>query len=314
MARPLLIAAEVSRTLRALLERDRRFDVLYRPASSEPELIDALEGREIAVTRHYNKLSRAVVEAAKDLRVIAQGTTGLDNIDEAVCRERGIAIIDAAGENANAVAELVISNMISLTRTVPLYGRMISRGEWLRQDCDTRHELRHFRLGIVGIGNVGTRVARLSAAFGVKSIAYDPYLDAVEIERRGAQKIDSLDELLAQATILTLHVPLTDETRDMIGSEELHRLARGSFVINASRGEVLDVQALFAAVRSNHIAGAALDVYDPEPPRDLELLDDPRLIFTPHIAGCSFESKASIGEVIYKRLCAHFGYEPLPTD
>jgi phosphoglycerate dehydrogenase-like enzyme len=296
--------------LRQRLENDERFEVRYAPAHSEDELIAELGDREVVVTRHYNPLTTRVINAAKGLRLIAQGTTGLDNIDHDAAAAKGITIVDAAGENANAVAELVIAQMISLTRTIPLYHRQMLAGTWERRDCDTRHELRWYRLGIVGIGHVGRRVAKLAAAFGVNAVAYDPYLSAAEIEARGATKVDSLNELLDQATILTLHVPLTEETRGMVGRHELERLAPEAIVINASRGEVIDRTALLERLRAGLLSGVALDVFDPEPPTDLNAGDDSRLILTPHIAGCSFESKASIGEAIYRKICAFYSFEP----
>ena len=305
-----LVAAEVSRSLLELLRNDDRFDVDYRPLADEESLAAAVNPFELLVTRHYNRVTARVLEAATNLRVIAQGTSGLDNIDLAVAEKRKVAILDAAGENANAVAELVIAQMITLTRTVPLYQQQLLSGRWERADCDTRHELRFHRLGIVGIGRVGSRVAKLAAAFGVQSLAFDPYLDATEVSSRGATKVDTLEELLGAANILTLHVPLTDQTRGMIGRAQLEQLKRGSVVINASRGEVLDLDALLELLRDQHLLGAALDVYDPEPPKLPSNLPLDRLLITPHIAGCSFESKASIGEVIYRKLCRFYELEP----
>lgn len=308
---PTLIAADVSQTLRDLLERDVRFAVTWQPCRDEESLRRAIGPHQLLVTRHYNRVTAEVIDSAPALRLIAQGTSGLDNIAENRATERGIAVVSTPGENANAVAELVVSHMIALTRTVPLYHRMTMQGIWSRDDCATRHELRAHRVGIVGLGRVGGRVARLLAAFGVGCIAYDPYITDEEALLRGATRIHSLEELLNRADILTLHVPLTDETRNMIGAPQLDLLAPGSFVINSSRGEVLDLRAVLERLRLGSVAGAALDVYDPEPPAAFEGVDDTRLILTPHIAGCSHESKASIGANLYRQICAFFGFTPL---
>lgn len=305
MRKRLVIAADVDRSLLDRVSADGRFDVAHRPVRTEADLAAAAADAEILVTRAYNRVSERVIAAARRLELIAQGTSGTDNIDSAAAAARGITIVSLPGENANAVAELVIGFMIALTRTVPLYTNEVTRGVWSRDDCATRHELRHYRLGVIGLGEVGRCVSRLAAAFGVAVRAYDPYLSAEDFAQRGAARAASLDELLAASDILTLHVPLTTETRRMIAEREIRVLPRGSFLINAARGEVLDQRAALAALAGNHLAGLALDVYDPEPP-DAPLPDDPRLILTPHIGGCSFECKSAIGAKLYEKIAAFY--------
>lgn len=298
----LLVAADVDRIFLERARADARYEVVHHPVRTEDELAEIVGDAEILVTRAYNKVTRRVLERAPRLELIAQGTSGTDNIDDAFARERGIAIVSLPGENANAVAELVLGFMISLTRTVPFYSREVVAGRWHRDDCATRHELRHYRLGIVGLGQVGMRVARLARAFGVAPRAYDPYITELELEQRGATCVSSLASLVESSDILTLHVPLTNETRHMI---DIRSMPRGSFLINASRGEVLDQRAALAALEDGHLGGLALDVFDPEPPVS-SLPDDPRLIFTPHIAGCSFECKVAIGALLYERVVAFY--------
>jgi phosphoglycerate dehydrogenase-like enzyme len=301
MAKKLLIAADVDRVLIDRLTADPRFDVTIRPVKSEADLAAIVGDCEILVTRAYNRVTRPVLERAPHLRLIAQGTSGTDNIDESYARERGIRILSLPGENANAVAELVLGFLIAMTRTIPQYTREVVSGTWQRDDCATRHELSHYTLGIVGLGQVGRRVARLARAFSMRVIAFDPYLEAPLFAERQAERAATLDALLASATILTLHVPLTTETRRMIGAPQLAVLARGSYVVNASRGEVLDGEAALASLASHHLAGLALDVFDPEPPL-AGFPNDPRLVLTPHTGGCTFEAKAQIGVKLYELL------------
>lgn len=294
-----LIAADVDKTFVQRITADPRFTVRHEPVKTEEELRSIVGDCEILVTRAYSKVTRRVIESAPSLRLIAQGTSGTDNIDESAARERGIAIASLPGENANAVAELVIGFMIAMTRTIPQYTREVVQGVWERDDCATRHELRHFRLGIVGLGEVGSRVARLARAFAMEVFAYDPYI--AEEAFVNATRVGSLEELLATTDILTLHVPLSPETRAMIGASEIAKLKRGSYIVSAARGEVLDQHAALAALREGHLAGLAMDVYDPEPPRE-PLPDDPRLVLTPHTAGCTFEAKAAIGAKLYEKV------------
>lgn len=300
MPRTILVAADVDRSLISRAEGDARFQLVHQPVRTEDELAAIVGDAEVLVTRAYNRVTRRVIEAAPRLELIAQGTSGIDNIDADAARERGIAIINLPGANANAVAELVIGFIIAMTRTVPFYTREISQGRFERDDCATRHEMRHHNLGIVGLGQVGGRVARLACVFGMHVRAYDPYVEDFGV----AERVD-FKTLLAASDVLTLHVPLTSETRKMIGANEIASLKRGSFVINAARGEVLDQNAALAALQSNHLAGLALDVFDPEPPVG-GFPDDPRLILTPHIGGCSFECKADIGALLYEKIAAFY--------
>jgi phosphoglycerate dehydrogenase-like enzyme len=301
MSTRLLVAADVDPRFIERISADARFRVRREPVKSEEALAAVIGDAEIVVTRAYNRVTRRVLDAAPDLRLIAQGTSGTDNIDEVAARERSIEIISLPGENANAVAELVLGFMLSMTRTIPFYTREVVAGLWNRDDCATRHELRHHRLGIVGLGQVGRRVARLAGAFGVEVIAHDPYIDDADFAARDARPVHSLDELLQWSDIVSLHVPLSAETRLMIGAAELAHMRSGSYLINACRGEVLDQHAALAALSEGHLAGLALDVYDPEPPTS-GFPDDPRLVLTPHTAGCTHEAKASIGDKLYEKV------------
>ena len=299
MKRKLLIAADIDPRVADLARND--FDVVVNPVRSEDDLAAIVSEAHVLVTRAYSKVSRRVIEAAQQLEVIAQGTSGTDNIDDDAARERGITVISLPGENANAVAELVVGYMLSLTRTIPFYTREVVAGKWPRDDCATRHELRHFRLGIIGLGQVGMRVAGLARAFSMEVAAYDPYLSDGQITDRGATRVGSVDRLLSASDIVTLHVPLTAETRRMIGKPQLQTMRSGSILISAARGAVLDQRAALEALSSGHLRGLAMDVFDPEPPVS-SFPDDPRLIVTPHVAGCTHECRSAIGEKLWEKI------------
>ena len=301
----LLIAADIDRSFYERAARDVRFQIVDRPVRTEDELAAIVGDSQILVTRSFNRVSRRVIDAARQLELIAQGTSGTDNIDAVAARERGIAIVSLPGENANAVAELVIGFIIALTRTVPASTRELVAGVWNRYDCSTRHELSHFSLGIIGLGEVGRRVARLANVFGMRVQAFDPYISDADFVERQASRVGSLDALLRTSDIITLHVPLTAETRRMIAAPQLAAMRRGTILINAARGEVLDQSAALAALAANRLGGLALDVFDPEPP-NTGFPDDPRLILTPHIGGCTFEAKAAIGAKLYEKIAAFY--------
>src|ERR1051326_5114377 len=277
------IASDVERSLVDALRGDARFTI-----------VNTLADAEVLITRTVNRVTREMLDGAPKLELLAQGTAGIDNIDLDALRERGIPLVHLPGVNANAVAELVIGQIISLTRTMPQYSREMARGVWNRSDCAIRHELRHYLLGIIGLGNVGSRVAWLANAIGMNTIAYDPYV--------AAARCSSLNELLASADIVTLHVPLTSETRRMIDPQSMKR---GAILINASRGEVLDLDAALSALASNHLSGLALDVFEEEP-MQREWPDDPRLILTPHIAGCTAEAKNAAATMLYEKICLFY--------
>ena len=195
--------------------------------------------------------------------------------------------------------------IISLTRSIPFYTREVAAGRWPRNDCATRHEMRYYTLGIVGLGQVGSRVASMARTFGITVFAHDPYIEEKAFADRGAFRVLLLDELLARCDIVTTHVPLTAETRRMIGEAQIGSMRRGTILINAARGEIVDQRAALSALASNHLGGLALDVFDPEPP-DGPFPDDPRLILTPHVGGCTYECRTAIGEKLFLKIVEHY--------
>jgi D-3-phosphoglycerate dehydrogenase / 2-oxoglutarate reductase len=304
-----VIAARLGQSLISALENDPRFDLRLEPVEGEEALVALVREADVLVTRYFNRVTRRVLEAATDLQLVAQGTSGIDNIDLEAAAERGVRVVSLPGENANAVAELVLGFMISLTRTVPFYDHQVRRGEWLRDDCQSRHELRHHRLGLVGLGRVGSRVASLASLLGMEVAAFDPYIALDEFARRGAVAAASLADLLRRSDIVSLHVPITSETAGMIDAAAIEQMPRGSFLINAARGGVVDTAAVAAALEIGHLAGVAFDVFATEPPGVVALPPE-RSIVTPHIAGCSAEAKESIGRSLYREICAFYGMEP----
>jgi len=304
-----LIAADVDRSFEARANGDPRFTITRRPVRTEEELLQVIGDAEVLVTRAYNKVTRRVIDAAPKLELIAQGTSGIDNVDLDAAAERGIRVIHMPGVNANAVAELVIGFMISMTRTVPFYTREVAHSRFERDDCATRHELAHFRVGIVGLGNVGSLVARYASVFGMRVFAYDPYITDCGTTTR----VTSLPELLATTDILTLHVPLTPETRHLIGARELALMRPDAALVNVSRGPVVDEAALVEALNAGRIAGAALDVYEHEPDVSAGLLELENVVLSPHLGSSTHAARDAMGMLCAEALEAVLLRDELPA-
>ncbi|HEV2113072.1 MAG TPA: phosphoglycerate dehydrogenase [Terriglobales bacterium] len=245
------------------------------------------------VVRSAVDVNAALLEHAAKLRVIGRAGVGVDNIDLEAATRHGIAVMNTPGANAVAVAEHTLALMLALARQLTRADATTRAGKWEKKSLQGS-ELKGKRLGIVGLGRVGLEVARRARAFGMEVLAHDPFV-AVTIARELGIQLAPLDELYAAADYLTLHVGLTPQTAKMIDEVSLTKMKRGVRIINCARGELIDEAALAAALRSGHVAGAALDVFTEEPPKDSPLLAQPNVIATPHIAGSTHEAQEAVG-------------------
>jgi (S)-sulfolactate dehydrogenase len=240
------------------------------------------------------------------LRVVGRLGVGLDNIDVDACRARGIEVIAATGANARAVAEYVIATAMLLLRGAYGSTDAVAAGDWPRAALSGGRELDGKTLGVVGFGDIGRLTGRLARALGMHAIAFDPQLpDASAVWKEEATEPHALRDVIARADVLTLHVPLTASTRNLIDGAALAAMKRGAVLVNSSRGGVVDEAALAAALRAGTLAGAALDVFAEEPLRaGSPLVGCPDLILTPHVAGITFESNARVSSMIAERVAA----------
>ena len=281
---------------------------------SRAELLSQLPDYDILIVRLAHQIDREVIDAGRRLQAIVTATTGLDHIDVEYARTQGIAVLSLRGESeflhtVSATAEHTWALLLALLRRIPGAFASVRQGEWNRDDF-RGHELEGKRLGIVGLGRMGQKVARYGLVFGMKVAAYDPY--AAEW-MDGVARSPALPELLQRCDVLSLHVPLNAETRGLISADELVLLPAGAVLVNTSRGEVVDERALVQALENGHLAGAALDVIaderEPEKRNQSPLLAYARshdnLIITPHIAGATHESMAKT-EVFMARKLADF--------
>ena len=239
-------------------------------------------------------IDRAALEAADCLKVISRYGVGYDRIDLDAAQEKGVIVTNTPGANAVSVAELTIGLMLSLARQIPESIQSIRQGKWLRSPGIS---LRGKTVGILGLGAIGKCVAVRLKGFDCRIIAFDPYVDCEFVANLGIE-IFSMDEVISQADFLTLHLPAVPETRGLVNAEFLSKMKKGSFLLNTARGELVKEDDLLAAIRSKHIAGAALDVFSQEPPSiDNPLIQMPNVLVTPHSGAQSDDATNAMGRM-----------------
>jgi D-3-phosphoglycerate dehydrogenase len=278
---------------------DTRFDVVESP--SQDDLCARVPEYDALIIRSSVKVNSKVLEAATRLKVIGRAGVGLDNVDIQAASRRGVVVMNTPAANTITTAEHAVTLMLSLCRHVPQAQASILKGEWKRSKF-MGAQLHGKTLGIVGLGRIGMHVAHLAQAFGMKVIGVDPYISEATAQERKIALVN-LDTLLAQADVITLHTVLTSETRGMINAETIAKMKPGVRLINAARGELVDEAALVAALRSGHIAGAALDTYPQEPlPANSELRSLPNVVLTPHIAASTVEAQDDAGTQVVEQV------------
>ncbi len=294
----------------AVARLSARYATAYDPDLVEcpAELASHLADARALIVRNRTQVRPELLDSAPALECVGRLGVGLDNIDGAACRVRGVAVYPATGANDLAVAEYVIASAMLLLRGAYRATAAVAAGEWPRQALIGR-ELSGKVMGLVGYGSIARETAKRAAALGMRCIAFDPYLDA-DSPAWGETGRRSLDQLLGEADVISLHVPLTDETRHMIDARAIERMGPGTIVVNAARGGVVAEAALVAALRQGKLAGAALDVFEHEPLKaDAGALfsDIPNLLVTPHIAGVTQESNVRVSDLIANKVLDHLG-------
>ncbi len=284
-----VIPGELHPDARALLEREVRVAVCED--LTEAGMIRAAAEADGILFRVKPHCTASLMEACKRLRVVGRHGVGLDTVDIPAATRLGIAVVHAPGSNSQAVAEHALMLMLMCARRALAVDRMTRAGDWGPHRYQGNRELAGKTLGIVGIGNIGRRVARFAAAIGMRVLAYDKYVPDDEVRRRGAEPTRSLEELLPRVDVLTCHTPLTPETRHMIDARALALLRDGAIYVNTSRGGVQDERALFEALTRGKLAAAGIDVWEQEPsPVDNPLFNLENVVCTSHVAGVTQEA------------------------
>ena len=270
---------------------------------SETELLSRIADYDGLAVRSATKVTGAVMEAASRLKVVGRAGIGIDNIDLDAATARGVVVMNTPHGNAITTAEHTIALMFALARNIPAADRSTQAGQWEKSRF-MGVELAGKRLGIVGCGNIGSIVAERAMALKMKVVAYDPFLSPERALDLGVEKLD-LDELLATADIISLHVPMTDETQGMINAQAIAKMKPGARIINCARGGLIVESDLKEALEAGHIAGAAVDVYDSEPARENVLFGVENVIATPHLGASTTEAQEKVAVQVAQQMCAY---------
>lgn len=256
-------------------------------------LLEVLPAYDALVVRSATKVTAQVIEVGKRLRVIGRAGSGVDNIDVEAATQRGIIVVNAPASNNVAVAELSIGLLLSLARQIPQSHASLQSGKWDRGKF-MGWEVRDKTLGLIGLGRIGAEVARRARGLEMHILTYDPVVSVDRADQLGVTLVP-LNELLARSDVISLHVPLVDSTRNLIDAAQIAQMKPGAFIINTSRGGVVNEEALLAALESGHLAGAALDVYSKEPPTGNPLIGHPKIVTTPHLGASTAEAQTLTG-------------------
>lgn len=286
--------------------KDRGHDVDVRYGISPDELLGVIENYDAIIVRSVTKVNAELLERAKNLKVVGRAGNGIDNIDVSTCTRKGIIVVNTPESNIMAAAELAVGHAFCLFRNIPQANAAARRGEF-RRNLFIGNELQDKTAGIIGLGRIGTIVARKLKGIGMRVVAYDPYITDEKFRKNGVIKCETLDELLVQSDLISIHTPKTEETYGMIGERELSICKDGVRIVNAARGGLVNEKALYNAIKSGKVAGAAIDVLDPEPGYDKPpeeqtytnpLLELDKVVITPHLGASTQEANFNVGTAI----------------
>jgi len=277
------------------LSRDRALEVTVKTGLSERELVALIPSFSALVVRSQTKITAAILNAGVKLRVVGRAGVGVDNVDVETATRRGIVVLNAPGGNTLSTAEHAFSLLLCLARKISQADANVRTKSWDKKNFEGV-EVYNKTLGVIGMGRIGSELSRRAIAFGMRVVAYDPYLSATRARSLQVELVDELDDLLAGADFVSLHTPLTAETRHILDAARLSKTKRGVRIINCARGGLIDEAALTQALRDGQVAGAALDVFEVEPlPADSPLRDAPNVVLTPHLGASTAEAQESVG-------------------
>lgn len=268
------------------------FEVEVKTDHTQEELIAKIKNYDALIVRSQTKVSSDIIDAADNLKVIGRAGVGVDNVDVNAATKKGIIVLNAPDGNTISTAELTIAMLLAVARNIPQAHASLKGGAWDRKSF-TGVEVSGKTLGIVGMGRIGTEVAKRMLAMNMTVLAFDPFLTVEKADSLGIQLVD-LDRIITESDFITVHTPLTPETKGLFGAKEFARMKKGVRLVNCARGGIYDETALAEALKSGHIAGAAIDVYPEEPPTNRILIDQPQTVVTPHLGASTKEAQENV--------------------
>jgi D-3-phosphoglycerate dehydrogenase/(S)-sulfolactate dehydrogenase len=294
----ILISDDLSPEAKTILERIPGAQVDFKPGMKPEELREKIGAYEALAVRSATKVTAEILAAAPKLRVIGRAGTGVDNIDLNAATRRGVVVMNAPGGNSVSVAEHTLALLLALARSISDASHSTRAGKWEKKKYSSGRELLGKTLGVIGTGNIGALVVQRAKAFGMKVIAYDPFLSAEAAGKMGVELVD-LSQIFRRADAITLHVPLTEQTKNMVGAAQLAQMKPGGLLVNCARGGLVDEKAVADALQSKHLGGAALDVFDVEPPpKDHPLFACENFIATPHLGGSTEDAQQNVAVIV----------------
>jgi D-3-phosphoglycerate dehydrogenase len=290
--KPKVLIADTMSSLALAVFEERGIEAINPGKLSKQELFDMVGEFDGIALRSSTQITEELLSHATNLKVVGRAGIGVDNVDVPACTKRGVVVMNTPFGNAITTAEHAMAMMLSLARHIPQANQSTHEGKWEKSKF-MGMELTGKLLGIIGAGNIGSIVAKKSIGYGLRVQAYDPFLTDERADKLGVEKVD-LDTLLGTSDIISLHVPKTPETANIISASAINKMKRGSLLINCARGGLVDELALLVALKSNHIKGAALDVYEVEPAKDNPLFGLPNIICTPHLGASTVEAQEKV--------------------
>jgi D-3-phosphoglycerate dehydrogenase len=277
------------------------FAVEAKPTISAEELMKTVSSYDVLIVRSRTKVTKEVMEAGKRLKIVGRAGAGLDNIDVVSAEKKGLKVLNTPEAPAEAVAELTLGLILCLARSIPNADKAMKEGKWIKKEL-VGSELKGKTLGTIGLGNIGERVARLTHMFGMKILITKRTPPDTSLLKELEARFVSLSELLELSDMVTIHIPYTSQTHHMIGEKELQKMKKSAYLINTSRGAIVDEKALLNALQTGKIGGAALDVYEAEPPADWSLMRLPNVVCTPHIGAQTEEGQKTASLILADKI------------
>lgn len=288
-----LISDSLSKEAIAILEKEKELKVDVNTKLTPDELKNVIKDYDALIVRSGTKVTKDVIEHADKLRIVGRAGVGLDNVDVEAASKKGVIVVNTPGGNTISTAEHTVSMMLALSRNISLADQSMKRGEWERKKF-MGTELYGKTLGVVGLGRIGTEVAKRALSFEMRVLAYDPYLSMEKAKELGIESVD-LNTLFKESDYISVHTPLTEETKHIISDKEFGMMKKGIRIINCARGGIVDEEALVKAIESGKVAGAALDVYEDEPPKkDSKIIKLDKLVLTPHLGASTEEAQVNV--------------------